>query len=254
MEQGRSKHMRRTGLRFLAMAVSVTVPVVMLAQNVAGTLVAADTGAPIGHATVVAVPKAQPAAGRATVYKTPVDSAGRYAMTVSVGQYQLCVYGAEPYLDPCQWGGSRVADVASSAAVSAAASSPLSLQKGVQLILRVHDPKGLVGQAESVHGGAVRAYVSGAGAAQVPLNMISDTGGIRDYAMFIPFNSPMTVFVSGHSLLLTDKAGAALSSQGIPIQVSPADFQMQPLSPPSLARMFPRPTSKVVHVYAGGPQ
>ena len=246
--------MRRTRLRFLEIAASLTVPVAMLAQNVTGTLVAADTGAPIVRATVVAVPKAPSAAGRATVYKASVDSAGNYAMTVSLGQYQLCVYGAEPYLNPCQWGGSRVANVASSEAVSPAASSPLSLLKGVQLIVRVHDPKGLMVQAESVHGGAVRAYVSGAGAAQIPLNMISDAHGIRDYAMFIPFNSPLTVFVSGHSLLLTDKAGTALSPQGIPIQVSPADFQMQPITPPSLALMFPRPTSKVVHVYAGGPQ
>src|ERR1039458_3831916 len=110
--------MRRTRLRFLEIAASLTVPVAMLAQNVTGTLVAADTGAPIVRATVVAVPKAPSAAGRATVYKASVDSAGNYAMTVSLGQYQLCVYGAEPYLNPCQWGGSRVANVASSEAVS----------------------------------------------------------------------------------------------------------------------------------------
>jgi hypothetical protein len=230
-------------------AASAALPAGVLAQNVTGTLVTADTGAPIGRATVVAISKVAPTAGRFVVYKTLVDSAGNYAMAVSAGQYQLCVYGAEPYLDPCQWGGSPVANVASAAA-SPEVASPLSLQKGIQLIVRVHDPKGLLAQAESVHGSAVQAHLSGAGFALVPLPVISESLNIRDYGTFVPFNTSMTVFVSSHSLLLADQTGAALSPQGIPIQVSPADFQLPPLSTPSLARMFPRPTAKVIHVYA----
>jgi hypothetical protein len=239
---------------FRVAAASAVLPAAMLAQSIAGALVAADTGAPIGRATVVAVAKAAPGVGRPVVFKALVDSEGKYAMAVSAGQYRLCVYDAEPYLDPCQWSGGPVANVASSAIAPVTAVSPLSLQKGVQLIVRVHDSKGLLPQAESVHGAAVSAYLSASGVARLPLPLISDTHGIRDYGTFIPFNSPITVFVSGGSLLLTDKAGTALSSQGLPIQVLPAEFQLPPLTPPSLARMFPRPTAKVIHVYAGGPQ
>ena len=175
-------------------------------------------------------------------------------MAVPSGQYRLCVYGAEPYLDPCQWGGALAPNVTSLAAAAIPSSSPLSLQKGVQLIVRVHDPGGLLAKAETVHGAAVAAHLSSAAVPLLPLPMVSDAVGFRDYGTYVPFNVPMTVFVSGQSLALTDRAGAALSPQGIAIQVSPADFQLPPLYPPSLARMFPRPEAKVVHVYAGGPR
>jgi hypothetical protein len=52
-----------------------------------------------------------------------VDSSGKYVLPASAGQYRVCVYGADPYLDPCQWGGSVTLAVA-----SAVVSTPLSSQ------------------------------------------------------------------------------------------------------------------------------
>ena len=58
-------------------------------------------------------------------------------LPASAGQYRVCVYGADPYLVSPPVGGSVTPAVA-----SAVVSTPLSLQKGVQLIVRVHDPTG----------------------------------------------------------------------------------------------------------------
>ena len=67
---------------------------------------------------------------------------------------------------------------------------------------------------------------------------------------YIPFNTALNARVGGPSLGLTDQSGTALSPQGIPVQVSPADFQFPPLYPAPLAQMFPPPKAKVVTVYA----
>jgi hypothetical protein len=75
---------------------------------------------------------------------------------------------------------------------------------------------------------------------------IDDSGQACDPMPSDPHNSQCTV----QSQSTTDKTGATPSPSGIPIQVSPADFQFPELSPPALARMFPRPTAKVVHIYA----
>lgn len=246
--------MRRVGARFLIIAASVLLPTASLAQSIAGTLVAADTGDPVTSATVVAIATGGSSAVRPAVYKAIVDSAGNYSMTVPAGQYRLCVYGAEPFLNPCQWSNGPATNVVSAAAASTAPNSPLTLQKGVQLIVRVHDPNGVLAQAESVPGGAVSAYLSGSGVAQFPLPVVSSGQGFRDYGTYIPFNSPLIVFVSGHSLALQDKAGAVLNPQGISIQVLPADLQLPQPPPPSLGAMFTRPTAKVVHVYAAALQ
>ena len=99
---------------------------------------------------------------------------------------------------------------------------------------------------EAVRGGAVKAYLTGAGIAQFPLPMTYDGGDVREYGALIPFNTALTVFVSSSSLHLTATAGAALSPSGIPVQVSSTDFQLPSPLPHSLARMFPPPTAKVV--------
>lgn len=237
--------MIRTSASLLAAATLLLAPAVSPAQSLNGAVSAADTGSPLTHGTVVAI-RVTPVAGeRPVIYKATLNSAGTYAVPVSSGQYRLCVYGAEPYLDPCQWGGSPTPTVTASAV-----STPLSLQKGVQLIVRVHDLKRVLPAAESVPGAAVKVSVTGASISPRPLPVISDAGIARDHGMFIPFNTPLTVLVSSTAVQLATNAGATLNPAGIPVLVSPGDFQHpNPLSP-SLAHMFPRPTAKVVHVYA----
>jgi hypothetical protein len=239
--------MKRWSLNLLAGAAWALAAAALPAQSLNGSVAAADTGAPLVHGTVVAIRKVPTPGQEPAIYKADLDPNGKYAVPVSAGQYQICVSGAEPYLDPCQCGGSPPTPTPSVS--DAAVSAPLSLQKGVQLIVRVHDPNRLFRGAESVPGAAVQAHVSAA-AARHPLPIVADAGFFRDYGMFIPFNTPLTVFVSSRTLHLASDTGVPLSPAGIPIQISPSDFQSQNPLPPGLARMFPRPTAKVIHVYA----
>ena len=89
---------------------------------------------------------------------------------------------------------------------------------------------------------------------QLPLVLAYDNGSIRDYETVVPFNTPMTLIVGSGSAVLADRAGSTLSQQGLPLQISPADFQAMPLPFAPLARMFPRAKAKMVHVYAAGIQ
>jgi len=231
----------------ILIAASMASPLASLGQSITGTVVAADTGAAITAATVVAKRKTASTA-LAAVYKVSVDSAGKYALTLPPGQYQLCVYGAGPYLDPCLWSAGAPVTVASAPIASA-----LTLQKGVQFILRVHDPSGVLPKAESVHGAAVGVILVGSSMAKLPLPLILDSGSFRDYGLFVPFNSPLTVLVTGSSLSLTDQSGAALNPSGIPFQVSPSDFPSTP-RPSALVSMFRPPTAKVIHAFASALQ
>jgi len=172
-------------------------PAAMVAQNLSGTVVADDTGKPLTGATVIAIQKTGAVSQRPAIYKAPVDASGRYAMTVSAGQYQLCVHGGGLYLDPCQWGSATTRSVTAAAAASAA----LRLQKGAWFILRVHDAQGLLPQGESVHGSSVSVHVTGAAVKQFPLPMVYDSGRVRDYGAVVPMNSPLNVVVGSGSVI-----------------------------------------------------
>lgn len=129
---------------------------------------------------------------------------------------------------------------------------PLSLQKGVRFIVRVHDTKQLLSQAESVQGAAVSASLTAPSVKVFPLPVVYSDGIVRDYGTVIPINVPMSVTISSGSLLLADKTGAQLSATAMPFQVLPTDIEVTgaPLSPAT--RMFPPPDARMVHVYVAG--
>src|ERR1035437_10138031 len=180
------------------------------AQSITGTVTAADTSAPIANATVIAIQRTALASQKPSIYKAEANSAGKYTITISPGQYQLCVQGAGSYLDPCQWGGSIILN----ATGAAAATAPLSLQKGALFIVRAHDAAQLLAQAETLHGAGMRAYVTSSSIKQFVLPLMFDNGRIRDYGAVVPMNLPLTV-IAASSVPLTDQTGAALSPLGI---------------------------------------
>jgi hypothetical protein len=242
--------MKRPFVEIVAIATFAAFPLAMMGQNLTGTVVGDDTGAPIAGATVVAIQKTATASQKPAIYMAPVDAAGRYAMTVSAGLYQLCVHGGGLYLDPCQWGAVTSGSVTAGIGVAAS----LRLQKGAWFILRVHDKQGLLPQGELVHSSSISAHLTGVAVKQFPLPVVYDNGRIRDYGAVIPMNSPLSAVVSSGSVVLADETGAAPSPLGIPFQVFAADVNAPALVPASLALMFPRPKAKIVHVRATGPR
>ena len=118
--------MSKTACALSAIIACIAAVSVCPAQSITGTVTAADTSAPIPNATVIAIQRTVLASQKPSIYKADANSAGKYTITISPGQYQLCVQGAGSYLDPCQWGGSIILN----ATGTAAATAPLSLQKG----------------------------------------------------------------------------------------------------------------------------
>jgi hypothetical protein len=240
--------MKRPFSKFVGITALAIFPAVVAGQNLSGTVVADDTGMPISGATVVAIQQTATVSQRPAIYKASVDAAGQYAMTVSAGQYQVCVHGGGLYLDPCQWGGAAVRSVSPAGTATAS----LRLQKGAWFILRVHDTNGLLPQAEVVHGSGVGVHLTGGAFKQFPLPVVYDSGRIRDYGAVVPMDFPLNVVVASGSVVLSGDNGAAPSAQGIPFQVSTADVNAPPLASAALERMFPRPTAKIVHVAVTG--
>jgi len=237
--------MIRTAIRIFVSAACAAAPGLMPAQTLSGTVVADDTGAPIGGATVLAIQKTASPAQQPAIYQAVADVAGRYAMSVSAGRYQLCVHGAGVYLNPCEWGaGGPTVTVATAAAAN------LRLQKGAWFIVRIHDTRRLLPQVESVRGSGVRVFLTGPAVSGFPLPLIYDSGRIRDYGAVVPMNSAMRARIASSSIALSDEKAVPLDAEGVPFQVTAADFQTAVGVPRALARMFPRPTAKFLHVYA----
>jgi hypothetical protein len=212
-----------------------------LGQNVTGNLTAADSGAAIAGATVLAFQKAASAKQRPSIYQAQTDSTGRYAMTLPAGVYQFCVQGADLYLDPCLWGGAPISTVTSSPLAV-----PIRLTKGWRFILRAHDPQQLLRNVETARGEALSASVTGPSGKPLPLPIVYDNGRIRDFGMVVPVNFPLKVSAGARKLTLVDHVGAELSPQGISFQAIP------PPAPPSAARgLFPPPDATMIHVYTG---
>jgi hypothetical protein len=222
------------------------------AQGIAGTVTAADTGAPMAGATVLAIQKSASQPAAPLIYRSVADSSGNYAIAAAPGQYSLCVHPLpapkDLYLDPCQWG----SPISATAGTSATTSVPLSLQKGVLFIVRVHDPMQLLPQAEVVKGAALSASLTGPSVKAFPLPVVYSDSLVRDYGAVIPINVAMSATISSQTLTLTDSSGAPLSAAAIPFQVLPTDIEVTgaPLSPST--RMFPPPDAKMIHVYATG--
>jgi hypothetical protein len=170
-------YMNKNIARNIIAATSVLLPAA-LAQNVTGTLNAADGGGPIATATVLAFQKGTSAKQRPLIYKAQTDSVGRYAMTLPPGTYQFCVQGASLYLDPGLWGGAPVSTVA-----SIPVAVPLRLTKGWRFILRTHDLQQLLPKVEKVRGEAISASVTAPGGKPLPLPVVYDNGRVRDLGM-----------------------------------------------------------------------
>jgi hypothetical protein len=217
------------------------------AQNLTGTVAAADTGAPLPGVTVTGILKPASASQVPTIHQSTVDSSGNYAITTPPGQYLLC---ARPqpqslYLDPCQWGSPVSATVGATAVPVA-----LTMQKGIRFIVRVHDPNQPLPQAETAPGTAVSAFVTSASINQFPLAVVYADGLVRDYGTVVPTGVPMSVTVSSATLVLGDATGAVLAPAPITFQALATDVGVAagPLS--AFTSMFPPPDAKIIHVYA----
>jgi hypothetical protein len=206
-----------------------------------------DTGAAIQSATVLAIPKTAALLQPPTIYRARADARGQYAMTVSAGQYSLCVHAVGLYLDPCLWGGVKTATVTP----AASANVPLRLVKGAQFVLRAHDNKKLAPQAEALAGGRIAASVVTTAGATLRLPILYENERIRDYGAVLPLNTQFRVAVGSNHLTLVDNAGANVGPQGISFQMTAADFAPAPASPgPHPAGFGPRATdTKIIHVY-----
>lgn len=231
---------------FLA-AMCMTPPV--MAQSLTGTVTAADTGEAMVGATVLAIQRSASVSQKPTIYQSVVDSAGHFTVAASPGQYAVCVHPLPQslYLDPCQWGSPIIVTVG-----EASSTVPLTLLKGVRFIVRVHDLNRLFPQAETVTGTAVSASLASPSVKLFILPLVYSDSLIHDYGTVIPINVPMSVTVSSKTLSLADKTGAPVSASPMPFQVLPTDIAVTGAPPSPLARMFPPPDARIVHVYATG--
>ncbi len=221
----------------------------LFSQSLSGTVVGADTGAPIQGATVVAVQATTSTAEKPVVYQSSLGAGGGFTMTASPGTYWICVGGADLYLDPCTWGGAQ------SVTVSAAGASSVSLKlaKGGRFLLRVRDPQQFLQQLSTRYNQGIAVWVTGAPAGQFPLPQISQESGITYYGGLLPINVPLSVSVSSGHVSFTDQTGAAISSQGIGFQVADLAAQAAALRS-AFSAMFPPPQATVVDVVAAGIQ
>ena len=216
------------------------------AQNLTGTVTAADTGAPLPGVTIIAVLKPASPSQAPTIYRSPADSNGNYAITAVPGQYLLC---ARPqlqslYLDPCQWG------IPASTTVGATATAvPLTLQKGVRFIVRAHDPNQLLAQAETIPGTAVSALVTGATVNTFLLPVVYQAPIVRDYGAVVPTNIPMGVTISSLTVALADVAGTPLTATPITFEALQSDVGPAAGGPLAFQSMFPPPDAKMIHIY-----
>jgi hypothetical protein len=220
----------------------------LAAQTPSGTLTTADTGAPVPGASVVAIQKSPSPGQKPTILQSLTDSDGNYTINAPPGQYTLCVHPVvrSLYLDPCQWGSPPIAVVGTPAPVPV----PIKLQKGARFIVRVHDPNGLLAQAETVKGAAISAALSGGPLTRFPLPLIYEDNLIRDYGTVVLISVPLNVTVSSGTLSLTDSTGAALSSAPIPFQILPTDAEVTGAQASPALSMFPPPDARIVDVYA----
>jgi hypothetical protein len=219
------------------------------AQTLTGTVTAADTASALAGATVIAIQQPASPGGQPTVYQAVTNSSGYYAINAPPGQYALCAdLPHSLYLDPCQWGSPIGVTVGASAAVL-----PLTLQKGVRFIVRIHDKMGILSEAvETVTGSGVSAFLSSASVKRFPLPLIYNDANVRDYGTVVPISVPLSVTISGNTLALADNNGASLSTSAMPFQVLPTDIEVIGASSSPAARMFQPPDAKMIHVYTTG--
>lgn len=220
---------------------------VAAAQDITGAVVAADTGLPLAGATVVAVRTPDSALEIPTVYQSAVGADGHYALNASSGHYSLCVrpLAASLYMDPCQWGRPTTVNVSA----ATVALTPISLEKGIRLIVRVHDTKQLLPKAEVVTGAAVAAFLTSGSVRQFPLPVVYADDIVRDYGTNIPVGVPMSVTISSRNLTLVDKDGSPITGTPMPIEVLSTDIEVVGEAKSLFTSKFPPPNARMIHVY-----
>ncbi len=214
---------------------------ISLAQNISGTVLASDTGAPIFGALVMAVGVTSSPSQPPVMYQARTNTSGTFTLATAAGQYRMCASGGGPYLNPCLWGGVTTVS-------SGAAALNLTLQKGALFIARVHTSTQALSQTETVHGSAIAPQVAGGPFTSFPLPLIYESASTRDYGAILPLNLAMTLVMTSR-LSLTDSTGAAVSPQGAPLSITSADFA--PAG--GLAVLFGGapiiPAAKILHFY-----
>jgi len=127
---------------------------------------------------------------------------------------------------------------------------PLTAQKGIRFIVRVHDPQQLLPQAEAVTGAALSAYVTAPSVPKFPLPVVFSDLNIRHYGTLVPINVAMSVTISSATVTLNNTTGAPLAASPIAFTILPTDVVVtgNPTAPP----MFPPRDARIVHVYAAG--
>jgi hypothetical protein len=232
---------------FIRLALIPALAAVCFSQNLTGTLIGNDTGAPIPSATVQAVLLRSSLAQPPAIYSTLADSSGHFALTVPAGRYQLCVPGAAGYVDPCHWGNAQKATVPNTAGAIT-----IQALKGASFIVRLHDPGQLLQQVGAAKGGGVSVWVSGGPGGRLPLPIVFDDGRIRDYGDLLPFNVPLVAIPASGQLNLAGVGGAALNASGISFQITSADLATTSAIGPFASVLGPR--AKMIHIYTAGIQ
>jgi hypothetical protein len=151
------------------------------------------------------------------------DALGHYKATgLPAGDYYLCVdVPLSTYLETCRWNGVKRVSVSAGAAVS---NQPFKLQKGVSVAIHVSDQQGLL-SATPDKPGAKPAIVVGvhllAGVFYAASLVAANSTG-RDYAITVPFDTAMHLWVLGTSVKLLDAAGLEIPQSGSLISLNVA--------------------------------
>ena len=234
-------------LHFLVLLTAA--PGLLCGQTLTGSVVAAETGAPLEGAIVLAIKTPPSASQPPTIQKATADASGRFSFTLSPGQYQFCAHHSALYLDPCQWGGTTARLVAAGALLPVT----LRLQKGGQLIVRTYDSQRLLRSVEKLHRKGMSVVLTGASIRTVPIPVVYDSGRVRDYGTVVPLNTPLRVVINSADVKITDSASSDRSSgQGITVQVAPTDLPAKGLFPGRWRSLSGASPVKLLSLYATG--
>ncbi|MGH9718802.1 MAG: carboxypeptidase-like regulatory domain-containing protein [Bryobacteraceae bacterium] len=182
----------------------------LCAQNTASIqgVVAGEDGKPVAGAHVIAIRAMPP---YSTSEKTAQD--GAFALSrLPDGAFKLCVYVRDAnYLDPCQWSTTQTQVSVSPGQVSSG--NRVVLKRASKLRIRIQDPERHLAQLSSSDPDAPRILmgVLTPGAISALVQTSTDQSG-RNYEASVPFDTPLTFYVSPKRLDVRDDKGAAIQS------------------------------------------
>lgn len=179
--------------------------------SISGTITG-DDGKPLA-ALVTANRTTPPAAsGRAEAGKDGVFTITK----LPAGAYTLCasVKGGG-YLDPCAW--STTPPTAQLAASQAVAGYKLVVNQGTTVQVRLNDPGKLLGTApvpKKVTPHVLLGVFTSRRLFQ-PLGLISKDNNGRNHQATIPIDTPISLYITGRGLQITDETGAVVPTAGL---------------------------------------